>query len=161
MPRHDRRANILAYTQARKKQRYNCSFVDCIEAADGSAAALVNLLARDFPSFRDEFAVQGRRRPVRLLKRAQILAADLWACFDGKAWGAFRDVDKLTMFADYRVPQILASLGCIGYSPPLQARITAGEILESGTRWEVQIRGESAGIVVLPLPLRPVELLLT
>jgi hypothetical protein len=33
--------------------------------------------------------------------------ADLWALFEGKGRGQFDDIDTLTMFADYRVPQSL------------------------------------------------------
>jgi hypothetical protein len=36
---------------------------------------------------------------VRFYKRAQILIADLWACFNGQSFGEFRDIDKITMFA--------------------------------------------------------------
>ncbi|KAJ8128793.1 hypothetical protein O1611_g4841 [Lasiodiplodia mahajangana] len=119
------------------------------EAANGSAAALVNLLARDFSCFRDEFQFEGRRKPIRFLKRAQILVADIWGCFNGESYGAFRDIDKITMFADYRVPQILATLGCIGYSPPLQALISRKETLESGSKYEMQLRACSIWCVEL------------
>jgi len=124
-------------------ERYQCSFANVISAADGSAARLVNLLARDFPCFRDEFPFEGRRKPVRFLKRAQILVADLWACFQGDSYGAFRDIDKITMFADYRVPQILNALGCVLYSPPLDAALRRKATLESGGRWELQLRAAS------------------
>lgn len=36
---------------------------------------------------------------MRLYKRAQILVADLWACFNGEDFGEFHDIDKITMFA--------------------------------------------------------------
>ncbi|KAI0484380.1 hypothetical protein GGR56DRAFT_613569 [Xylariaceae sp. FL0804] len=130
-------------------EKYNCSFANCIEAAKGSAATLVNLLARDFACFRDEFPFDGRRKPIRFLKRAQILVADTWACFNGESYGAFRDIDKITMFADYRVPQILATLGCVGYSPPLQALVSRKEILDSGSRYEMQLRACSIWCVEL------------
>ncbi|KAI2632519.1 hypothetical protein GGS26DRAFT_79968 [Hypomontagnella submonticulosa] len=130
-------------------ERYNCSFVKCIEAANKSAAGLVNLLARDFDCFRDEFRFEGRRKPIRLLKRAQILVADVWACFNGESYGEFKDIDKITMFADYRVPQILATLGCIGYSPPLHAMVARGDIVESGTSYEIQLRACSIWCVEL------------
>lgn len=126
----------------RNSQRYSCSVTNLIASAKGSAAGLVNILARDIACFRDEHLFPGRKKPIRLLKRAQIFVADVWACFNGESWGAFRDIDKITMFADYRVPQILASLGCIGYSPPLQALIAEGAVLESGTSFEMQLRGK-------------------
>lgn len=39
---------------------------------------------------------------VRFWKRVQILAADVWACFEGQGLGTFNDIDHITMFADYR-----------------------------------------------------------
>lgn len=121
-------------------QKYNCSFLNCIEAADQSAASLVNILARDFSCFRDEVRFEGRKT-VRILKRAQILVADLWACFDGLDHGEFYDIDKITMFADYRIPQILNSLGCMQYSPLLETTLRKKKIIETGHSWEIQIRG--------------------
>ena len=55
-------------------------------------------------------------RLVHFYKRAQILVADLWAAFgcqtaDNGHFASFVDVGKLTMFADYRVPQILRHVG--------------------------------------------------
>ena len=73
------------------------SVVRLIEKADHSAGKLVNLLAKHFPAFRDETRFDGKK--VRLLKRAQILVADLWAAFGGTGCGEFSDIDSLTMFA--------------------------------------------------------------
>lgn len=87
---------------------------------------------------------EGRRKPVRILKRAQILVADLWACFEGEGYGEFWDIDKITMFADYRVPQILNSMGCLYYSPTLDGAIRAKKEIPPGSSWEVQLRGTHA-----------------
>lgn len=32
------------------------------------------------------------------------------ACFDGQDFGYFDDIDSITMFADYRVPQVYTTL---------------------------------------------------
>ncbi|KAH0541289.1 hypothetical protein FGG08_004213 [Glutinoglossum americanum] len=77
--------------------RFGCRFLNCIDEAGGSAAALVNLLAENFPCFNDEQRFEGRR--VRFYKRAQILVADLWACFEGESYGKFHDINEITMFA--------------------------------------------------------------
>lgn len=71
--------------------------INLISRANYSAAALVNFLTEHFPSFRDETRFEGRQ--VRILKRAQIFAADLWAAFDGQGYGRFDDIDGITMFA--------------------------------------------------------------
>ena len=52
---------------------------------------------RNFPSFDDTHLFEGEK--VRFHKRAQILVADLWACFEGEGYGFFRDIDQVTMFA--------------------------------------------------------------
>ena len=78
-------------------QDYGCSFTACIAEAKGSAAALVNLLVDKFPCFKDSARFEGRT--IQFFKRAQILVADLWACFEGESFGAFYDIDKITMFA--------------------------------------------------------------
>lgn len=121
-------------------QKYQCSFTNCIKAANHSAAALVNLLAREFPCFRDEVSFENRKS-VRLLKRPQILVADLWACFNGSHYGEFDDIDKITMFADYRVPQILNAMGCLQYSPLLDHAVRQKKLIASGHTWEIQMRG--------------------
>ena len=118
---------------------FSLSVPDLVRRADGSAARLVNLLADHFPCFRDEARFHGQ--PVRFLKRAQIFAADLWACFGGEGYGAFDDVDALTMFADYRVPQMLHTLGCVVYSPLLERAIRRKEVIEAGSKWELELRG--------------------
>lgn len=68
-----------------------------IQRADQSAGKLVNLLAKYFDCFRDETRFDGKR--VRLLKRAQIFVADLWAALNQKGLGEFGDIGHLTMFA--------------------------------------------------------------
>ncbi|KAJ5239110.1 hypothetical protein N7468_003729 [Penicillium chermesinum] len=123
------------------------SFANCIESADLSAAGLVNLVTESFNCFRDEIIFQNRR--VRLYKRAQILVADLWACFNGEDFGEFNDIDKITMFADYRIPQMLHQLGCLRYSPPLESHIRSLKPITPGSTWEVELRGTSIWCVEL------------
>ncbi|ORY13542.1 hypothetical protein BCR34DRAFT_265769 [Clohesyomyces aquaticus] len=129
------------------EEEFDSSVVTLIEDAKQSAAGLVNLLAERFTCFRDEGKFEGKK--VRFLKRAQIFVADLWAAFDGEGYGEFNDIDKITMFADYRVPQMLHSLGCMSFSPPLDSRIRRHDPIQSGHSWELQIRGCSIWAVEL------------
>ena len=122
-------------------QRYNCSVTELISAADGSAARLVNILSEDFDCFRDQHRWQDGKN-VRILKRAQILVADMWACFNGESYGEFYDIDKITIFADYRIPQILISFGALYCSPIVAAAIKDRKMIESGGSWEIQLRGK-------------------
>ncbi|KAF3765685.1 hypothetical protein M406DRAFT_60328 [Cryphonectria parasitica EP155] len=149
IPLLERRLECLREAGKILYEKYSCRFTNCIDAANGSAAGLVNLLAEDFSCFRDEYRWKGRKKPIRFLKRAQILVADLWACFQGESYGAFRDIGKITMFADYRVPQILSTMGCISYSPPLMTAIKEKAMIQSGGTWEMQVRACSIWCVEL------------
>jgi hypothetical protein len=108
------------------------------DTASGSAVRLASLVAAHFPSFRDEASYQGEK--VYFLKRAQIFAADVCAAFGGRKWGGFEDMNRLTAFADYKLPQVLRELGIISYQPELAARVHAMEFLDAGSEEEVEIR---------------------
>ncbi|KAL1972967.1 hypothetical protein VTN31DRAFT_6509 [Thermomyces dupontii] len=147
MPLLEERIACLREAGRILNEEFDGTFLNCINEANRSAAVLVNLLAERFPCFRDEASLDGRR--VRFYKRAQILVADLWACFEGQGYGQFDDIDKLTMFADYRVPQMLHSLGSLLYSPRLESHIRRFEEIPSGSKWEIEIRGVSIWCVEL------------
>nr|XP_022298759.1 UPF0553 protein C9orf64-like [Crassostrea virginica] len=78
---------------------------------------------------------------VSFYKRAQILVADIWACFEGKDYGEFHDIDTITMFADYRIPQALYHFGALSYSDKLMEYLKEAKRMKSGDRYEVEIRG--------------------
>jgi hypothetical protein len=109
------------------------TFAGLVDAADGSAVALVETLAA-WDCFRDVSEYEGRAVPF--LKRAQIVAADLHRA--GVA--EFSDLARLTMFADNLVPHVLRLDGVLWFEPELVARIEAGELIEHGSAEEVEIR---------------------
>ena len=119
-------------------ERFDGQFSHVIEEAAGSAVKLALLLVEHFPSFRDVASFRGQA--VRFYKRAQICAADLRAAFGGQQWGTLSDVDRLTIFADYKLPQLLRHFGVLEYHPTLAERIDREELLEPGGEEEVQIR---------------------
>lgn len=127
--------------------KWSCSVANIIAAANQSAVSLVNLLVQDFPCLRDEHNFEGST--VHIYKRPQILVADIWACFNGSSYGTFHDIDGITMFADYRIPQMLHALGCMMYSPPLEGRIRRQEEIRNGEKCEVELRGCSIWAVEL------------
>jgi hypothetical protein len=130
-------------------ERWGGLAVEMVRACAQSARALVAALARELPGFRDEAIYKGRR--VFFYKRAQILVADLWAAYgrqrDGDSPFAFRDIEALTMFADYRVPQLLMPLGVLHYSPELAAAVEGRCELGPGSEEEVEIRAASVQAV--------------
>lgn len=50
-----------------------------------------------------------------------------WACFQGQGYGHFDDLDQITMFADYRVPQVLVHFGAMSYDDELMQLLHEGD----------------------------------
>lgn len=111
---------------------------------------------------------------ISFYKRAQILVADFWGMMVARGERSITNIDWLTMFADYRVPQALVYLGVLRYSDSLLQALknggtngsksvysekknisnhwtlsSSGELLPSGDRREVEIRGCSIWSVEL------------
>ncbi|KAF9208308.1 hypothetical protein BGZ49_009270 [Haplosporangium sp. Z 27] len=66
-----------------------------------------------------------------------------------ESYGEFNDIDEITMFADYRVPQALYHFRCLQYSPELLEILGRSEMLPNGSPLEVEIRGNSIWAVEL------------
>ena len=96
-----------------------------VREARGSAETLATMLARGMALFADR----------GFYKRAQIAPADL--ALAGVA--EFRDLHRLTIFADNLVPHVLRCDGVLRYDERLAAHIDAGLLLPSG-REEREIR---------------------
>ncbi len=120
---------------------YHSSFPRMIRDAHGSAQKLIDLLVTHMPSFEDKAIYSDRE--VLFRKRAQILVGDIYGAFEGGGLGNFYDIDTLTMFADYKIPQILESFGALRYSSELCRIIDAREQIPSGDPREVEIRAAS------------------
>jgi Potential Queuosine, Q, salvage protein family len=104
---------------------YQGSFRRLVEASEGSAERLVEGLV-EMQFYRD----------VPFYKRAQLTAADLATA----GVVQFRDLDRLTIFADNLVPHVLRLDGVLVYDPGLVARIEREELIPSGSDEEVEIR---------------------
>jgi hypothetical protein len=113
-------------------------FAHLIRRAAGSAPVLVRLVADIFPSFRDIASYDGLVVPF--YKRAQLLCSDLAGAFSGRDLGAVHDLDTLTAFADYKLPQVLRFYGALHYQESLARRIDAREELPAGSPEEIEIR---------------------
>lgn len=122
-------------------QEFGGKFKNCIIQSNSSAQSLLKLIVDKFPSFRDDCHYRGHQ--VSFYKRAQILVADIWACFKGQGIGHFEDIHSLTMFPDYRVPQVLQYFGVLEYSQELKDVLNRDQFIDHGSEYEVEIRGQS------------------
>ncbi|KAJ8262802.1 hypothetical protein COCON_G00152590 [Conger conger] len=120
--------------------RYGGSLRRFLAAGDArDAPSLIRRIVDNLPSYRDEAQHEGKK--IAFYKRAQILLADFWGIMEARGEGSIPDLDYLTMFADYRVPQALVYLGVLRYSDSLMSTLKEGALLPSGDRREVEIRG--------------------
>ena len=124
---------------------YDGQFSALIRAANGSAIDLVRRVVDEFSSFRDIANYAGAE--VVFYKRAQILASDLHGAFNGAGLGAFHDLNQLTAFADYKVPQVLRELGALCYQPELAQLLDARDEIPAGSAFEVEIRAATVWAV--------------
>jgi hypothetical protein len=114
------------------------SFAGLVRAAGGNGEALVSEVVKRFPSFNDVATYDGA--PVQFYKRAQILVSDLHGMFMGAGLGAFTDLDRLTAFADYKIPQVLREAGILVYAADLAETIDRQQLIPPGDPREVEIR---------------------
>ncbi len=108
-----------------------------VAAAGGRPERLVELLC-EMPLYRD--VARYEELEVPFYKRAQITVSDLAIAFGGRGPGAFRELSRLTLFADNLVPHVLRCEGVLALDPALAGRIDAGELLPPGSPEEVELR---------------------
>ncbi|XP_073489346.1 queuosine 5'-phosphate N-glycosylase/hydrolase [Aquarana catesbeiana] len=147
IPMIEERLEILHQTGKILMEKFGGSYLNCVKASEKSAVKLMHLVVENFPSYRDEGVFQEKK--VAFYKRAQILVGDTWGVLEGKGDGCFYDIDKITMFADYRIPQALVHFGTMRFSEELLKKLKEGWLFQNGDREEMEIRGCSIWAVEL------------
>ena len=118
--------------------KFDGKFINLLEEAGYDAIKIVELVVKYFPSFLDKSSLNGKE--IIFLKRAQIVANDLsYLSIDGKKL-RIKNLDQLTAFADYKIPQLLRGLSIISYSKELAEKVDSGVHIEKGSREEIEIR---------------------
>lgn len=141
------RARLLREVGYELAQKYNGLAANMILAAKKSVSKLVQLITASFGGFRDHAIHPLTGKQLFFYKRAQIFCADIWGAFGGKGIGEFTDIQKLTMFADYRVPQILRHDNILQYSTALAEQIDNCKLVASGSIEEIEIRAATVEVV--------------
>lgn len=113
-------------------------FMHVIEEARGDAVQLTDLFIQYFKSFDDHVILDGIK--VEFHKRAQLNADMVSFRLKKRGLPELRNADRLTAFADYKVPQILRRLGILKYEKSLAEKIDSYQEIEAGSREEVEIR---------------------
>lgn len=106
--------------------------------AKNNANILVEILANNFEPFNDSSLFKGEE--IGFYKRAQLNSKMVSDALILKGHIGLENLEKLTAFADYKVPQILRSLGILNYSNVLASKINSLQIIEKDSEEENEIR---------------------
>src|SRR3989344_4466368 len=117
---------------------FDGSFVKVFEASNGDAVELTNLFIKFFSSFNDCATFGGEK--VEFHKRAQLNTDMINYRLVKRREKELSNLDKLTAFADYKVPQMLRKFGVLEYISELANKIDGYEEIEAGSREEIEIR---------------------
>lgn len=134
----DDREHIIRETGQVLLDRFDGQFMNAIESVNERAWPLAVLLMTNFDSFRDVTRYKGQ--PVYFMKRAQICALDIAIAFDSHGYPPLTNLDELTAFADYRLPQALRHLGVLRVDPGLASAIDRGDEIPANSDAEIEIR---------------------
>lgn len=139
-PLLDERHRAVVEIGEKTMKFFDGKFSNILKKADYEAKVILEIIASTFLMFQDHCIYKGRQ--VYFYKRAQILVGDLFGMFKSKSESPLeiKNIQELTCFADYRIPQILAHEGVLEYSPELKKAVQEKEEMIYGCEFEIEIR---------------------
>jgi hypothetical protein len=117
---------------------HNGSAHEFVKSCGYDAVKIATAITQALVSYRD--GAWYKNRWIWTLKRAQILPNDLAMLTQKYPEFVIKNTNQLTVFADYRLPQILEHYGVLEYSDALEKIIGSKQILPAGSDPEVEIR---------------------
>lgn len=146
LPLLNARVNRLREIGAVLSEKYDDLACNVVLSAENDAVALVRIIIENFPGFRDAYVHPKSGEYVHFYKRAQILVGDIWAAYGRPEEGHqyyLSNMEELTTFADYRVPQLLRNMGILKYNVELENLVDNCELIECGSAVEMEIRAST------------------
>lgn len=118
------------------------------------------LALSEMTGFRD--IAQFHSQEVSFYKRAQLFVHDLHIALPNDRRLKYEDVERLTAFADNKLPYVLRADGVLRCSPSLAEQIDQGEFLDAGSTGEVELRACTVHAVellceIISEDLRPIS----
>ncbi len=146
IPLLNKRHHILKETGKALTKHCQGSIDYLIKQADHDAIKLIKLILKYFKNWQDPF-----------LKRAQICAYDLSMLKNLK----LTNLNQLTIFADYKIPQLLRHHQLINYHPQLAKKIDQLKLIPKNSQAELEIRASTiiAGEILSILLKKPPHLI--
>ncbi|MCX6809239.1 MAG: queuosine salvage family protein [Candidatus Berkelbacteria bacterium] len=147
IPLFEKRYKIIKEIGTVMKEKFNGKASNLIEEASGNGQTLLNLIVKNFPSFRD--VTKYKAKNIYFYKRAQLLVADIYQIFAEKGFGALKNMDQITACADYKLPQILRKLGILEYMNDLACKVDNKIEIADNSPEEIEIRANTIWAVEL------------
>ncbi len=134
-------------------EQFGGSFFNVWLKGKKDALQLVSLLVDNFPHFNDVSEYHGEK--VAFYKRAQLNSKMIHDTLISQGKQGLTNLDQLTAFADYKIPQMLRKLSVVSYSLSLVRKIDSYQLIEPNSAAEIEIRAASIwGVELIRQELR-------
>jgi len=144
MPLLKERTEIFHEVGGVLNEKYGGSFANLAKAANYKAFddgnGIVERLTRDFPSFNDVSTHKETGKELVFNKRAQLAVAMLYTRLQGTGLFDIKDIDQLTVFADYQLPRGLRAMGILKYEKPLADKVDNKRKIPKDSLMEQELR---------------------
>lgn len=137
IPLLDERLKILNSIGKTLLGKYDGDIYNLLSKTDLDVGNIAKEIVKNFPSFEDLTYLDDKQ--IYFYKRAQIFAYDVTLLPELKG----KNLESLTAFADYKIPQMLRAFKIIKYSKDLADKVDNFAILEYGSREEIEIRAST------------------
>ncbi|MGE0793076.1 MAG: queuosine salvage family protein [Candidatus Woesearchaeota archaeon] len=117
---------------------FNNDFENVLKKSNYDCEKLLNVITSKFDFFNDYSTY--KNKTIHFHKRAQLLIGDIYEILHKFKEEIIKNIDFLTAFADYKIPQILRKINVLKYSEELEKLIDNKTELEFGNSMEVEIR---------------------
>ena len=147
IPMPQRRVEIFNETGRVLADRFDGHFLNLVEQELFDARRISYRLAECFPSFYDVSTFNDRE--VAFLKRAQICAADLHRVWVANGHSGLTNLESLTVFADYRLPQLFWHEKMIQLADDFATAIRNEEEIKADSIEEIELRAATIWVAKL------------
>jgi len=140
IPLFNERLRLLNSLGRNIRDNFRSSFKSFVDSSDWDAEKLTMALVEIIPDvFDDTSTFHGHS--IHFYKRAQLVSTHLYDLNKlNKIDKRMSNMNKLTAFADYKVPQLMRNMGILVYDDMLASKVDMQIELESGSEEEVEIR---------------------
>ena len=130
--------------------KFQGRFSNILSKGNYDTTQVMKIIIKEFPSYKDQEEYNGKT--IFFNKRCQLLLSDIHDIIPSKFKSNIKyknlvNQNKLTAFADYKVPMSLRALGILKYSPELSRKIDRMEEISQGSSEEIEIRANAIAAV--------------